>query len=391
MSRLYSLLFIAAFAFIHGFAHAQEDLDCKTLACKVLKPLPRQLAYELSIVPKPTDHVLEFTPVDVAFELRVKLIGVVGSVPKPTPVDICPAQVRPETPCKRLATAWPGATLRGTIPVMASWASKKSPIKVLVLAPGGEGEPGSIFAPVQEALAFIPVYARYQVSLDGVNLLTTRSTSTDTLWATLKASVTSTPAHISTSTTACQFSEIRWCVLMARIGNAHDSGYYPSPGVEVGPYDLMPEAEDDLRFLFYVDNIGDSPWQKIGEGVANGFSKVGMIALSAFGASQGGSGTTGFAQQLDQFMGQFHSVAFASCDGVVATDIVVVRNKTIAEAAQSTLDALTRRTGKYSAAPPYIYRNTDGDARCDRRGAAYTARFTVTRTSWREWGDTWTY
>lgn len=211
-------------------------------------------------------------------------------------------------------------------------------------------------------------------------------TSADfTCWISLQGQVKSNPPHPSDSENGCHIAGFAWCITNQWYGDAGD-GSHEIRDVRVGPFTLVPERQSDLRFLFYLDNHGTSIAQEIGLGVANAFSKVGMLALGGYGLASGKSGAGGIATQLDSAMEQLHSAEFASCDGKLADGIVLISNKSIDNLPQFTLDAFTRANGEFSITLPEIYRNKDGDFRCDRRGGAYMVTYTIYRTSWRDWG-----
>jgi hypothetical protein len=150
----------------------------------------------------------------------------------------------------------------------------------------------------------------------------------------------------------------------------------------------VPEREKDLRFVFHLDNIGDRHKEEIAAGVANGFSKVGLVILSAYSAEQGSASGQSFAGQLDNVMEQMHSAATASCDGKLAADIRVITNITLVNRPDLTLEALTHTSGTYSETLPSdidTYADKDGDFVCDRRGSHYRVTYTIYRTSWVSW------
>jgi hypothetical protein len=371
-----------------ALVHAQ-DCGPRGIYCVGLK----RLGYDLVITQMPTATVVEFSPVDVSFTLAVKEFGIIGNDPVPTEINVCPAQIRPETNCYHIAKAMPGRTYKGHLTAVAPWAGAHSPLRLVALAPGALVAGGDDVVQqiaVAEATAALSVSARYDIAIEGFNVMTTRSTSIDTIRISLQGMVKATPPHPSDNDDACHLAGFNWCIFEQKYGDAGD-GPHAVSNVRIGPYELVPERENDLRFLFYVDNVGDSAWAKIGEDVANGFSKAGMIILGAYGAAQGNQGTSGFAQQLDGAMEQLHAAETASCDGVVAADVVIAVNKTIAEQPQSTLDAMTRSFGMYHGTIPKIYRNQDGDARCDQRGSAYTVSYAIYRNSWKSWGDQFSY
>jgi len=311
----------------------------------------------------------------------------VGNAPASPPLEICPAvRSLPATECAQIANPIPGRTYKGKVSVPAPPAGKQSPLVVVALKKANlpPGEDYGQETVVADATIPIEVGANYDVAITGFETVTTRSTSTDTVFTSLSGMVKSNPPHPSDSPDACHLAGFSWCVFNIRYGDS-EGGTHEIRNVRVSPYFLVPEREQDLRFLFFLDNHGENISQEIGLAVANGFSKAGMIVLSAYGA-QSGSSTGSFAGQLDDAMEKLHSAETASCDGVLATDVVVITNTTIANQPQFTLDAFTRDTGNFSTTVPTVYTNKDGDLRCDRRGGNYRVSYTVSRTSWRDWG-----
>jgi hypothetical protein len=346
----------------------------------------KHLSYALTVTRTNQDPVLEFTPVPVRFTMTVSVTGSVGPVPTSQPVRVCAKVPRPETTCSRFGAPVPGRVYGGQVVAMASFAGGNSAIDLVVLGvpEGGEDYGGT---PLAEGGVKTEVAARYEVAITGFEVVTSRSNKTDTPWLALQAMVSADPPHPSAGEDACHLAGFHWCQPPRRYGDAGD-GAHAVGDVRVGPYDLVPERERDLRFLFYLDNIGDRHKEEIAAGVANGFSKAGMIILSAYSAAQGSTAGQSFATELDKVMEQMHSSATASCDGKLADDIVVLTNQTLANRAELTLDALTRASGAYSGTLPNevdTYHNKDGDFICDRRGSQYRVTYTVFRTSWAPW------
>lgn len=362
-----------------------QDCGPHGTACAV----PSSLGYGLVITQVPTATVVEFSPVEVSFTLSVTKFGIVGKAPEPTEINVCPAQIRPETNCYRIGKAMPGRTYKGHLTAVAPWAGAHAPLRIVALAPTTFAE-NIQQAAVAEATAALSVSARYDLAIEGFTVLSTRSASIDTIRISLQGMVKATPPHASDNDDACHLAGFNWCIYEQKYGDAGD-GFHAVSNVRIGPYELVPERENDLRFVFYVDNVGDNAWAKIGAAVADGFSKAGMIVLGAYGAAQGSQGTGSVAGQLDNAMEKLHAAETASCDGVVAADVVVAVNKAIAEQPQSTLDAMTKGFGMYRATVPTIYRNQDGDIRCDQHGSAYTVSYTIYRNSWKSWGDQFSY
>jgi hypothetical protein len=352
----------------------------------VRQPLPKELSFSLEVTRVETSTPLEFTPVAVRFRLTVSVFGVLGNTPSPKAVRVCAKVVRPETTCYTIPAAQAGGIYAGRVTVVAPFAGAQSPIRLVAIAAPTTGEDfGSNV--IAEGELRIPVAARYDIGITGFQVEASRSNQTDTQWITLLGMVSASPAHPSASPEACHLAGFAWCIPPRLLGD-NGGGYHVVHNARVGSYDLVPERETDLRFLFYLDNIGTSPSAEIAAGVANGFSKVGLVILSAYSASQGSSGGSSFASQLDDVMEKMHSSATASCDGRLADDILVLTNHTLVNRPDLTLDGLTRSSGSYTAvlpSPTEEYHNKDGDFICDRRGGKYRVWYTVFRTSWQPW------
>lgn len=361
-----------------GFALAQPP--------GVNVPVPRRLAYTLTVERIGSGPLMEFSQLQVRYSLSVFEIGVTGPAPGARRVRICAKVPRPETTCTTIAAAEAGRRYTGSVSVFSSYAGLASPIRLVVLGAPEQGEDyGGV--PLEEGETFAEVYARYTVDITGFEVVTSRSNRTDTQWLVLQGMVKSDPPHPSDTEDACRLAGFTWCLPPHHLGSYGDGRHTFLAG-NVGPYDLTPEKEADLRFLFYLDNIGDRHQEEIAAAVADGFSKVGLVILSGYSASQGNSGGSSFATQLDGIMSQMHSSATASCDGRLAADVVILTNRTIANRPDLTLESLTRPTGLYEATLPNLtdtYREKDGDFICDRRGSNYRVSYRINRTSWVPW------
>jgi hypothetical protein len=302
------------------------------------------LKYDLSIARVKEGEVVEFTPIEVDWTLSVGSLGIAGADPEPVAVDICPT-VRPPasastTGCAHVARAAPRQRpYTGRLSVWAPPAGLQSPLTLVVLKPESSTEEYGSRVAVAEASLPVDTAARYEVAISGFNVLTTRSTSIDTVWVSLHGLIKAVPPHFSESADAC-------------------------------------------KTVGFTTGVA----QEIGLAVANGSSKAGMLFLGGWGALSGNDDTQTYAGQLDTEMQKLHSSMFASCDGKLASDVVILPNTTKADRPEFTLDALTRGTGAFPNTAPWVYREKDGDLRCDRRGGAYQVSYLVNGTSWREWG-----
>ena len=71
--------------------------------------------------------------------------------------------------------------------------------------------------------------------------------------------------------------------------------------------------------------------------------------LGAYEGREWNSSTGSFASGLDSIMEKLHSAEFASCDGKLAQDIVIIPNTTLANQSQNTLDAFTKPNGTFTS------------------------------------------
>jgi hypothetical protein len=325
--------------------------------------------------------VVENEPIDIGYELTVTTYGISGELPPNRPIVVCQAGHPAGSTCSSAFTPRIRRRYTGTVRGVAPAAGLAVPVTLVV-----EREPaptgGETFAwdTVMEESSAVAIAARYEITVDGFEIFHTRSTTEDTVRVNLQAMIRSTPPHPSDGEDACRRERFDWCVIGAEYGDA-DDGRHTVTNVRVGPYLLVPEREEDLRFLFTIFNFGASRWQEVGRKVADGFSTAGMIVLTA-GVAGGGS----VAPVLDKAMKELHAAMFADCDGVTAADTRILPNREIADDPGKTLDAFTRATGFYRPDSLDHYREKDGNTICGS-GGDYTVHWTVHRTSWRPAGS----
>ncbi|HTE32288.1 MAG TPA: hypothetical protein VK666_18030, partial [Chryseolinea sp.] len=290
--------------------------------------IPKGLVYDLKVSRVEQGPLLEFTPVTVRFKLTISVGGNTGPDPAPKPLRICSKVSNSQTTCFTIDAPILDHEYTGTVIAMTSFAGQNSPIRLVVLGAPDQGEDyGSIRLTESEVMA--PVAARYEIAISGFEVVTSRSNQTDTQWFTLQGMISSDPPHPSALEDAGNLAGFHWVQPPHCVGDNGDGKHFVND-VKVGPYDLVPEREKDLRFVFHLDNIGDRHKEEIAALVANGFSKVGMVILGGYEASQGNASGQSFAKELDNVMEQMHSSATASCDGKLATDIRVIPNTTLA-------------------------------------------------------------
>jgi len=352
----------------------------------IFHPITRGLVYNLKVSRVEQSQLLEFTPVVVRFRLTISVGGNTGPFPTPKPVRICSKVSTAQTTCFSIDAPILNHEYTGTVTAMTSFAGLNSPIRLVVLGTPDQGEDyGGVILDEDEVTA--PVAARYDIAITGFEVVTSRSNQTDTQWFTMQGLVNSDPPNPSARADAGNLAGFHWVQPPHYEGNNGD-GKHVVNDIRVGPYDLVPEKDSDLRFVFHLDNIGDRHKEEIAAGVANAFSKVGLVILSAYSASQGNAGGQSFATQLDNVMEQMHSAATGSCDGKLAADIRVITNMTLANRPDLTLEAMTHASGNYSETLPSdvdTYADKDGDFICDRRGSHYRVTYTIYRTSWVPW------
>ncbi len=359
---------------------------------QINKPVKKQLAYEISAQRIGSGDILEFTPMKIEFTLTVTTIGIAGPEPMPIDISVCPAimPLGSEYRCAQIPKAKSGGSYRRTMTVPAPQAGTQSPLRIVVLAPASTTEEFGQKIAVGETDVKVDVAARYDVSIAKFEVLSTRSTSADTVWLSLQGLIKSNPPHASADPEASKLAGFNWLIFNQKHQNQSNGdvkdGIHNVNNLRVGPYDLVPEREKDLRIIFYLHNHGGNASRETALAVGNAFSKIGMIILSGYGAASGNGGITGFAKELDTQMQRLHSTATASCDGKLASDVVIIANTTIANQPQNTLDAFTKNSGEFINTVPTIYREKDGDFICYRGGGQYKVTYGVHRTSWQEWG-----
>lgn len=373
-------------AFLAILMLALFTFGCENKSTVTVHPITRGLVYDLKVSRVDQSQLLEFTPVLVRFKLTISIGGNTGPFPTPNPVRICSKVPTDQTTCYTIDAPVLDHEYTGTVTAMTSFAGQNSPIRLVVLGKPEQGEDyGGIRLAEGEVVA--PVAARYDIAITGFEVVTSRSNKTDTQWFTMQGMVSSDPPHPSALPDAGSLAGFHWVQPPHCLGDNGD-GKHVVNDIKVGPYDLVPEIEKDLRFVFSLDNIGDRHKEEIAAGVANGFSKVGLVILSAYSAEQGSTSGQSFAGQLDNVMEQMHSAATGSCDGKIAADIRVITNITLVNRPDLTLEALTHASGTFSETLPNeidTYANKDGDFVCDRRGSHYRVTYTIYRTSWVSW------
>jgi len=383
---------------------AQKDL------WTVGAPPTPQVYYTLKITSvsiPPNTTPVEFAPLDVGFTLSTSWSDNSAPTEQPVPVRVCPALIHePDTTCADIPALKIGASRSGTLRAAAPPAGKTSVLSIVALAPIhvlkttnesksrykmrlDDGNP--VLARDSTSLR---VTARYDVAITGFTIDVTRSTTEDTDYISLYGMVKSNPPRPSAADNPkCSFQQpfLTWCIFSAEYGDVRD-GWHPVPRqpglkeVRVGPYDLVPEEEDGLGFVFQIENMGGRI-QEVGQEVANIFSQLGGVALMAYGTESGKSSMDKSAADLGQAMERLHGQMFAKCDGEVARGMVMVDNKVMNNQPDLTLERLTARTGEFTyTVPETYYFNKDEDLICGKRISKYRVTYTVYRTSWRSWG-----
>lgn len=376
--------------FLLFFCAAAAWAKCPPV-CGLDEVVMKQHKYDLEVLEALPTNVLivEHEPIVVKYRLAVGSFGVAGQEPGPVNIAVCPRPRYPESTCQNYNGINTGQYRSGEVTTLAPVAGMQSPVTLVVVeeppSPGGGGE---VYAwpEKMEASLKTSVAARYEFALEAFEILHTRSAYEDTISTNLQGMVISDPPHESSKDSKCNLEGFNWCRLGSYYGDA-DDGIHQLQNIRVGPFLLTPEKEDYLRVLYTVYNLadpGDAFTAKVGEGIANGFSKAGMIVLMGYGA-QSGQSTTSVATELDGAMQQLHAAWTAMCDGFTATDVREFPNKTIDQARDKTLDGLTAATGSYQPEWTKDFvggEYTDGNTVCGP-GGRYRVKYALYRTSWR--------
>lgn len=349
--------------------------------------VPKFINYDLKITKVAEGDYNELSPVQVNYEFTATPSGISGPQPTIPTVWICPEfqnEAALGGQCKTISAPGPGRTYRSSIMAISPWAGLASKVRIVALtADTSTNEDYGNRIVQASANASLPTAATYRVNFDGFELITTRSASTDTVWLDMQGLVNPNPLPPSVAERACELAGYNWCIRANYYGDAHDSGYRATPDRWIGDFRLTPEKEDSLHFYYSLYNLGDHKWEEIAKGIGDGFSKVGLVILTAYGAWSGQSGYGLGATVIDDQMEKLHAAGTADCDGPLANDRVEILNKSVDASNANTLDGLTRLTGKKAFEPTYVYFNKDGDYRCDRSGSRYKIRWSLARTSWK--------
>jgi hypothetical protein len=337
---------------------------------------PRQYSYlnfeVTNIAPWPS---IEHGPIDVSFTVTPSIQGLAGAVPEARHIQVCPVEKRPGYSCVDLGNLPAGSTRKGTLRAFAPAAGAAAVVRIQVerepISPG-DGTEVFTWEAMSEASRAMPVFARYEIALDDFEILHTRSTLEDTIDIYMQGIEVADPAHPSAREDACELEGAHFCIKKSHYGDA-DDGHHPLTTIRVGPYDLTPEVESELRFQFTLFNLGDNYAREVLEAIANGISTGGMLALKAYNSSSGS-----FADALDAQMEKLHGAWAASCDGIAAADAKWFSNVSLSGV--DTLDALTRDTGVYRRTGA-DYKEKDGNLVCGP-GGNYSVTWAIYRTSW---------
>ena len=360
----------AALLCVGGPAEAQDRFGQAGAA------VPRQYAYDLQITSIADGPYLENQPVSVNYTLTVRTFGVARELPAPVRGTICGAR---KADCKSLGSLSEGRVINGSVSTSAV-AGANSPFKISVIAPQvcAAGEECFGTTEVSEAAISRPVAARYMLSIDQFTVLIPRSYQEDTVLVNLFGRV---DGQRSAEADACQIEgPPRFCAINIPQGD-YSAGTFPATGNAVGPFDLIPEIDPDLKFSYVLLNFGTSYEQRVAEKIFNGISDFTSAGLTAYTGSQGGD--SGSWDGLNAFTHRINGIQFGGCDGPVAVDMITALNRAIAGNVAATIDARTGANGIWSAKGPrdldfYEIESQDG---CGRSGR-YRVQWTIRRISW---------
>jgi hypothetical protein len=339
-------------------------------------PVAMFYTYDLQITSVSPPPYVENQLITVGYRLVVDKAGVVGQLAAPRTGSVCGARLGDT--CKSIGTMTPGRTITGSVTSTAV-AGAASPIVIHLKSPQVCPPGVECFGTddLADQSAFRPVAARYMISIDGLTISRTRAVHEDTVNISLTGTV---DGQRSAEKDACNIEGPPvYCVIEVKQGN-HNDGSFKATGVTVGNFDLIPEVDPDLKFLFSVLNMGTPYAQVVSQKIFDGISDATAAGLNAYSASSGGGGN-GW-DGANAFTHKINALEFGGCDGLVAADAVSMLNRTVAGNTQSTLDAKTRNTGKVTGTRPesgvFEIKSQDG---CGQSGQ-YTVTWLVTRTSW---------
>jgi len=356
---------------------------CPPNCTGVTTPVPVGRLYDLKIVSiEPAAALVEHQDITVAFELTVKKYGVVGEL-KSQQGQVCGVNHRGT--CKTIAQLDPDRTYNGQITITAPAAAKNADIAIVLEAaqvcpPGVECFGTETLA---EGHSIRPVAADYVVNIDSFTIRHTRAVHEDTLEMNLSAQV---PGQRSAEKGACDFvpKPPTYCVTKVKQGD-YNNGTYPAKGSTVGLYRLIPEVEPEFTFEYHLINLGTPYEQRAAEKIFNGISDAAAAFMSAYTSASGGSGGGDAWKQVNDFTHKLNALQFGGCDGPVLVGAAALRNQALPGGEASTLDAVTKGTGRYTN----TQHSEDYDEINSQDGCGKSPRYDVTysivRTTWQPW------
>ena len=211
------------------------------------------------------------------------------------------------------------------------------------------------------------------MAIDFFEILHTRARRYDTVYISLQGKV---KGQRSDAEDACAIQGPPvFCVPGTPQGN-HDDGIHPVSNVRIGPFDLIPEIDEDLRFSYAAVNFGTSYNQKVFKKIMDGISDATAFGLSIYQPQSSGAWNQG-----NDFTHKLHELQWGGCDGPVANDVATVLNRTISNQYQSTLDAHTKDSGVWrQTSPIYEIESQDGCGKSSK----YKIGWAIYRTSWKK-------
>ena len=321
---------------------------------------------------EPSSALLEHQPIRISFSLTVTKWGY--GDPKPRGASVCAADGKGT--CYRIPTL-ELRTYRGSIDAFAPAAAQTASLGIELVA---ALEPGHEFGEEKWAWASqtVAVAARYEVAITSFTTHHTRARGNDTVKISLQGMVEGQP---SGSAGACEIvGPPRYCLTLVPYGDAND-GVHPVTNVRVGSYTLVPETDNNLGVAFALVNQGTPFAQEVAQKVFNGISDITATALKVVysGASSGWDGANSITHGINDAI-------YGGCDGPMASEVVILLNRTLEGQSASTLEARTRSTGQYSQTDGKNSGTTgqfeiDSQAGCGESGN-YDVTWTVFRTSW---------
>ena len=331
--------------------------------------LPSRYAYDLRITAVQDGPLLENQPIEVDYALDVHAFHLRGALPAARQGQICGADM---SNCQPVGLLTEGRHVSGKT-TTTTVAGALAPLRIVVASP-------QICAPgvecfgtdlLMDATVTRPVAARYTVWLDRFQIDFTRARHNDTVWVTLRGLV---DGQRSAADDACTIYGQTSCLYekLGDFNNGQHAQSWPIPNAKVGPFDIVPEIDGDLRVAFNLLNYGFSDTEAGYKDTMDTINAAAGAAMqAAYGAAWGG---------VEAFTATLNAMITPDCDGPTFVGQKVFLNKNISPSSPVTLEAATRATGVLQIPDPT---QTIKSQQYCGRSSEYSVSWSVHRDSWK--------